>query len=587
MSSNRSINDIIARCFELEREGKGKVLTLEEAVKRYVKPGMRLHLACGLSGPSAAICEIMRQYWGKKPDFVLIQSILAGHVTNLIHGKLAKKLIFTVSAGSGKSRKEIQKAFAEKSIEFENWTLCSLQQRLMAGALGVSFMPTRSIIGSSMASDNKESFQEINDPFGSETNVGIVKALNPDISIIHGCVADVYGNTITTAPYGDDIWGPLASENGVLVTVEKVVPAAFIRKYSALVKIPGHIVNAVSVAPLGVHPFALPNPGISEFDAYGADSEFMQDLYTASEDNSKLDAWIKEWVLDCPTHEHYLKKLGSRRINALRGMTTRDILSYDYSFVSPPLTANQDYTAEEITPIIAAREIIKSVKKYQHRTILAGAGAGLIAAWLAYYQLRAGGYEIELIQGNGQIGYTPQPAESLLRSGAGAPSAKMMTDTITTHGVFVGGKNNKCLSLLGAGEIDKYGNINSTKTSTGQFLSGSGGANDAANAREVIIVIEQSPRRFVENLPFITCRGDHVTKVVSTRGIFEKTIGRDELRLTACFPDPALASLKEKIRQVQDNCGWKLKLADRVEEMPQPTQSELQLLRSLLPATLA
>jgi acyl CoA:acetate/3-ketoacid CoA transferase alpha subunit/acyl CoA:acetate/3-ketoacid CoA transferase beta subunit len=588
MSSHlRSINDIIARSLELESEGKGKLLPLKEAIRRYVKPGMKLHLACGLSGPSAAICEIIRQYWGKNPEFILIQSILAGHVTNLIHGKLAKKLIFTVSAGSGKSRKEIQRAFAEKTIEFENWSLCSLQQRLMAGALGVSFMPTRSIIGSSMASDNQESFREIEDPFGSKTNVGIIKALNPDISIVHGCVSDVCGNTITPAPYGDDIWGPLASTNGVLVTVEKIVPTALIRKYSALVKIPGHIVNAVSVAPLGVHPFALPNPGISEFDAYGGDREFLQGLHTASTDEKKIAAWIKEWVLDCPTHEHYLKKLGSERINALRGVVTRGFWDYDYSFASPPPAANQDYTQEEITPIVAAREIIRSVKKSQHRTILAGAGAGLIAAWLAYYQLRAGGYEIELIQGNGQIGYLPQPAESLLRSGAGAPSAKMMTDAIITHGVFVGGKNNKCISLLGAGEIDKYGNINSTRTSSGLFLSGSGGGNDAANAQEVMVVLEQSRQRFVQKLPFITCPGGRVTTVISTMGVFKKSIGRAELRLTACFPNPAGASLEEQIKQVQDNCGWRLGRGGKVREVPRPTRSELELLRSLLPASLA
>ncbi len=275
MSSRfRDINDIIARSLDFENDGKGKLLPLAEAVRCYVKPGMMLHLACGLSGPSAAICEIIRQYWNKDPGFTLIQTILAGHVTNLIHGKLAKKLIFTVSAGSGRSRKEIQKAFAEKTIEFENWSLLSLQQRLMAGAFGFSFMPSKSIIGSSMALDNTESFKEINDPFGSDDKIGLVKSLNPDISIVHGCVADVYGNTILPAPYSDDIWGPLASSNGAIVTVEKIVPSAFLRKHPALVKLPGYVVKAVCITPFGVHPFSLLNPGISEFDAYGGDGEF-------------------------------------------------------------------------------------------------------------------------------------------------------------------------------------------------------------------------------------------------------------------------------------------------------------------------
>jgi acyl CoA:acetate/3-ketoacid CoA transferase alpha subunit/acyl CoA:acetate/3-ketoacid CoA transferase beta subunit len=580
---NRNINSIIARTFEVENEGKGKLMPLEEAIRLYVKPGMQLHMACGLSGPSAAICSIIRQFWGKDPQFILIQSILAGHVTNLIHGKLARKLIFTVSAGSGRSRKEIQKAFAEKSIEFENWTLCSLQQRLMAGALGVSFMPTRSVIGSSMAADNRDTFKEIADPFGGEAGVGLVKALNPDLSIIHGCVADVFGNTITPAPYGDDTWGPLASSGGVIVTVEKIVPTSYIRKYAALVKIPSHIVKAVCVAPLGVHPFALSNPGLSEFETYGGDGEFSMNMQAASEDPEKHQAWIRDWILDCPSHEDYLKKLGGRKINSLKGMATRDVTDYEYSFPSPPPATGEDYTAEEITPIAAAREIVKSVRKNQHRNILAGAGAGLTASWLAYYQLRSEGYEVELIQGNGQIGYTPQPGVSLLRSGAAVPSAKMMTDAITTHGVFVGGKNNRCISLLGAGEIDEKGNINSTKTSAGLFLSGSGGGNDAASAREVIVVIDQSQRRFVEKLPFITCPGQHVSKVISTMGVFEKPEGKEELYLTGCFPTPAGAKLEDLIKEVQANCGWKIKM-DKVTELPRPTAAELELLRSLLPA---
>ena len=104
----------------------------------------------------------------------------------------------------------------------------------MAGAFGFGFIPTGSISGSSLASDNHESFREINNPFNSNEKTGLIKALNPDLSIIHGCVADESGNVILPAPYGDDIWGPLASNGGVLVTVEKIVPHDEIRKYSSV-----------------------------------------------------------------------------------------------------------------------------------------------------------------------------------------------------------------------------------------------------------------------------------------------------------------------------------------------------------------
>jgi acyl CoA:acetate/3-ketoacid CoA transferase alpha subunit/acyl CoA:acetate/3-ketoacid CoA transferase beta subunit len=568
-----------------KRESESKLLPLKEAVRRYVKPGMKLHLAGGIGGPSAAICEIIRQYYGTTPNFVLIQSTLSGHALNLLHCNLVKKLIFSACADistSGRPSQIMQKVWAEKSVALENWSLCSLQQGLMAGALGVSFMPTRSIARSSMALDNKESFREIDDPFGGEAKTGVVKAINPDISIVHGCVADELGNTILAVPYGDDLWGPLASTNGVLVTVEKIVPADFIKKYAPLVKIPSHIVDAVSVAPLGLHPFSLANPGISGFNAYEADAEFLEDLHQASADSQNLDAWIKEWVIDCATPKDYLNKLGSRRVKALKQITTRGAEPPDFSVTSAP-EPKPEYSSEEMLLLVAAREITRSVLKSKHRTILIGAGSRAVAVLLAYYQLRAKGYELELITGNGQIGYEPRPTELAIQSVAGVYSSKMLTDTITTHGVFVGGRNNKCLSVLGAGQIDRNGNLNSTTTSQGKFLVGSGGANDAANAREVLVILNQSRDRFPETLPYITCPGEAVTTVVSTMGVFTKAMGKAELRLAACLPDPKLPSLEDRIKRVQDNCGWPLKLADKVEEVAKPTPDELKLLRWLVP----
>jgi len=60
-------------------EPESKLLPLKEAAKRYVKPEMKLHLAGGIGGPSAAICEIIRQYHGTASGFVLIQSTVTGY----------------------------------------------------------------------------------------------------------------------------------------------------------------------------------------------------------------------------------------------------------------------------------------------------------------------------------------------------------------------------------------------------------------------------------------------------------------------------------------------------------------------------
>jgi glutaconate CoA-transferase subunit B len=72
-----------------------------------------------------------------------------------------------------------------------------------------------------------------------------------------------------------------------------------------------------------------------------------------------------------------------------------------------------------------------------------------------------------------------------------------------------------------------------------------------------------------------------VTTVVSTMGIFKKPNPRDELHLVACFPNPQNQSLEERVREIRNHCGWDLRTAPVVEEVPDPTPEELKLLRWL------
>lgn len=559
---------------------QGKLLSLQEAVKRYVRPGMKLHLAGGIGGPGAVICEIIRQYWGKNPEFTLIEATVTGHALNLVHSGLVKKLICSVCAeisGTGRPSKVIQAACEDKRIELENWSLNSLQQRLMAGAFGVPFMPTRSVTGSSIAVDNEAFFKTIEDPFGSGAKIGLASALLPDLSIVHGCVADPDGNTILQAPYGEDLWGAMASKDGVVVTAEIIVPPEFIKRYAALVKIPSHAVIAVAHAPLGLHPFSLTNPGITDIDPYEKDVDFLNVLYEASANKHSLDEWIEEWVLHCENHQEYLARLGDKRVADLKSRARK--IKSDSVVPQNPSDTNEEFEPKEMMLIALAREISGSVERQGHKLILAGAGVAATAAFLAYYQLQSAGFELGT--GNGQIGYTPVRGESILASEAGVRSSKMLTDTVMMQGVFVGGANNKCLSILGAGQVDPFGNINSTKTSKGKFLVGSGGANDALNAREVILCLDQSKDRFVEKLPYVTGSGNAVTAVVSTMGVFRKSSPQGELHLAACFPSPHGRSLEERVKEIQNHCGWNLKTALVVEEAKRPSREELHLLRWL------
>jgi acyl CoA:acetate/3-ketoacid CoA transferase alpha subunit/acyl CoA:acetate/3-ketoacid CoA transferase beta subunit len=560
-------------------EADNKVLSLHEMIGRYVRPGVSLHLAGGIGGPSAAICEIIRQFHGRSPGFELIQSTITGHAINLVHTGLVRKVVFAAGADistSGRPSRVMQRAWAEKSVETENWSLASLQQRLLAGALGVGFLPTRSVAGSTMAASNSGAFCESANPFGGETT-GLLRALNPDVSIVHGCVADAHGNTVLPVPYGEDIWGPLAA-GSVLVTVEKVVPESVTNRFAALVKLPGCAVTALAEAPLGLHPFPLAAPGIPDIAEYDTDTAFLDELHEAFADDARLDAWIAVWVLGCATHQDYLARLGTQRIESLRYVPSKSAGTAEK--VSPAPDALP--TPEEMVLVAAAREIERCVLASGHRTVLIGAGNRAAAALLAHRKLKERGYRLDIVTGNGQVGYEPGAGALGTQGVASIHGSMMLTDTLTSLGVIIGGARNRCLSVLGAGQIDRHGNTNSTVTGEGQFLVGSGGANDAANAREVLVIVNQSRDRFPGTLPYITCPGGQVTTVVTTMGIFRKDPGGDELRLAACLPDDKLPDLNDRIKRVRDNCGWPVETRDDIEDIPGPSREELELLRQLV-----
>ena len=373
-----------------------------------------------------------------------------------------------------------------------------------------------------MAQENKDSFCQILDPFGSRKQINLMKALKPDIALIHGWAADPAGNTIV-APYitgGEYSHGAKASKNGVVVSVEQIVSTQFIRENSALVTIPAGIVNSVSLAELGAHPQGMVSDyGVEQFQPYAEDYEFTGERIQASRDPQSLDNWIKNWVLDCPNHDEYLKKLGRDKISFLKEKGTkkhwRDNLDINALSHSP------EYNSREMMVIAAARKTKELIIKNNYDGVLCGIGTSGLPGWLAYYDLRKENYDLNLWIGSGVYGFSPCPGDPQLCSLPTIMSARMLTNGLEAYGIFLGGNHKgKYMSILSAAQIDRYGNLNSTKISETSYIIGSGGSNDASNANEVLVVIPQSKRRFVPKVPYITCPGDNMRVIVSDLGIF-------------------------------------------------------------------
>jgi glutaconate CoA-transferase subunit B len=133
------------------------------------------------------------------------------------------------------------------------------------------------------------------------------------------------------------------------------------------------------------------------------------------------------------------------------------------------------------------------------------------------------------------------------------------------------------VGFLGAAQIDRFGNLNSTVIGAYETpkvrLPGAGGAPEIAScARDVFVMLRQTPQTFVEKLDFVSSAGSRVRVVVTDLGILEPRDG--ELTLTNVHPGV-------KIEDVRAATGWDLRVGDDLGETQPPMDEELSMLREL------
>src|SRR6266481_6468100 len=142
--------------------------------------------------------------------------------------------------------------------------------RFRAGAMGVPFMPIRSMLGSDVRKLRPEAI-EIDCPFTGEKLL-LVPALNPDVALIHVQRCDPYGNAQIDGLQFMDIDLAMAA-NKVILTTERIVSNDQIRRAPDQTKIPFLAVEAVVEAPFGSAPhecYGQYEPLFAHLDAYAA-----------------------------------------------------------------------------------------------------------------------------------------------------------------------------------------------------------------------------------------------------------------------------------------------------------------------------
>jgi hypothetical protein len=330
--------------------------------------------------------------------------------------------------------------------------------------------------------------------------------------------------------------------------------------------------------PFGSHPYGNYCRGMPEFTPYANDYDFMGEHRRVQDEENTYAQWVREWILDVRDQEHYLQKLGEQRLRKLfhlaKPESWRDELERHAAAFDEPRPAGP---IEEMI-VQGARVIAERITAKHYRTVLSGVGQAALMAWLAAHRLRQAGAEFGMVAEVGMYGHDPRPGDPFLLNYWNLPTTTMLTDVFEALGLHGCGGTNQCLAAVGAAQVDQYGNINSTFAENGQFIVGSGGANDIVTAaQETIVVAAQRRQAFVKSVAYVTSPGTRVGCVVSTMGRFEKR-GGETLMLTGYFRC-AGSSRDERVREIQRHCGWDLRVADDLDELAPSTPEELATLR--------
>ena len=222
------------------------------------------------------------------------------------------------------------------------------------------------------------------------------------------------------------------------------------------------------------------------------------------------------------------------------------------------------------------REIEATIDAVNADAVLAGAGVANLAAWVAVGRARAAGRTVVLTAELGLWDYTPTPADPYIFNHRVFPTTTLLADAATVLGMVIGGSGTRSIGCLGAAQVDRDGNLNSTLIPDGPFLVGSGGANDVASRADACVVVTLArPGRLVERVGYITSPGGRVSAVVTDLGVLRRLDGR--LRIAAVAA--GAAPVAERVRAFAAVCGWDVDVAATVDELDPVTLDDAVALR--------
>lgn len=289
-----------------DRSLRDKVMTLEEAAA-LVKDGDHVAIGgCTLSRtPMAMVWALIR---AGRQDLTVSRSITSTE-GDLFYGSGACKHLMTswFSQGIVWGVSKVMRHYTEtKQAVFEEWSHMAMGLRYRAGAQGVPFLPTRTMLASDVGARIDQT-KEMTCPFTDEPLL-LVPALNPDVALIHVQRCDQYGNAqMDGLPFMDaDI---AMAANKVILTTERVVSNDQIRRAPDQTKIPFITVDAVVEVPYGCAPhecYGVYEPFLPNLDAY---AEMIR-----TDPEAGVKEYIQKFIKEPDSWSDYLDLLGMENL---------------------------------------------------------------------------------------------------------------------------------------------------------------------------------------------------------------------------------------------------------------------------------
>jgi glutaconate CoA-transferase subunit A len=292
-----------------------KRATVAEAVARLVND--EDYLAIGGFGsdriPTAVAHEILRQ--GKQRlrlsghtathDF---QILCAGNLMGRGQALAAVDIAYVVGLEARGLSPHARRVLESGTVVCTEWTNYALAVRYKAAAMGVPFLPVRSMLGTDTF--HRSAAKEIRCPF-TDARLTALPALYPDVAAIHVHEADCYGNCRIRGTTVADLDLARAAKK-LIITCERLIPNDEIRRDPSQTVIPFFCVDAVCEVPFGSYPANMPYE-------YFSDEEHLRAWLEVETSPEAFRVFLDKHIYGVRSFTEYLERVGGlEKMQSLR-----------------------------------------------------------------------------------------------------------------------------------------------------------------------------------------------------------------------------------------------------------------------------